>query len=610
MFEINSMDKMVKSVNDLVCKGKFHKYIHYIDFPYFKNMKPNERIEFDFPMTVLVGKNGSGKSSSLHALFGAPEGYTITDFWFSTAVDPIEETRDEGNRHCYYYGFKDSSSEDIKEVLYTRIKNPKHADYWETSRPVKKYGMVSRKDDSDKTRNSPISKNLIYLDFRAELSSFDKFMYFGDTKKLRTKSKRKQDYLRSKSVNLKSVLDNPQIYMTGGRAQNELPEILNKDQVDAISWIAGKSYKSIKIIRHKFFDDWGYSVILETDSTMYSEAHAGSGEIAVVKLVYELHNAPPFSLVLLDEPEVSLHPGAQRRLKQYLLGEVCKMKHQVVISTHAPAIVEGLPKSAIKIFRQCPTTNRFTVTSDCFAHEAFFHLEECISSRPLIVTEDYLSKRIIERVALKMGLSALIDVQYFPGGADTIKTSYSPFFATTSPNTFIVFDGDQKPVVEPFAPGDLTEKDRNEKRLDEIISSQIGHCIDFPADGNSSSGHRIDQKINSQINYIRYLYNNVKYLPQDIPERIILDHETLKTLVGPERYTSHLEPSEGSIDPKTFIWLAANAYYEVESVTDSDLKSFHEVLTAKWLNNKNKDFEHISITIKEILGSFEKSNPQ
>ena len=45
-------------------------------------------------MTVLIGKNGSGKSSTLHALFGAPQGYTCSDFWFSTDVDPIAESGD------------------------------------------------------------------------------------------------------------------------------------------------------------------------------------------------------------------------------------------------------------------------------------------------------------------------------------------------------------------------------------------------------------------------------------------------------------------------------------------------------------------------------------
>lgn len=58
----------------------------------------------------------------------------------------------------------------------------------------------------------------------------------------------------------------------------------------------------------------------------YSEANAGSGEIAVVQLVRRIEKARDYSLVLLDEPEVSLHPGAQENLKEYLL-EAIKTKN-------------------------------------------------------------------------------------------------------------------------------------------------------------------------------------------------------------------------------------------------------------------------------------------
>ena len=49
--------------------GVFENYIEYIDFPFYKNLIPHSKITFEFPLTVLVGKNGGGKSSTLHALF-------------------------------------------------------------------------------------------------------------------------------------------------------------------------------------------------------------------------------------------------------------------------------------------------------------------------------------------------------------------------------------------------------------------------------------------------------------------------------------------------------------------------------------------------------------
>jgi predicted ATPase len=81
----------------------------------------------------------------------------------------------------------------------------------------------------------------------------------------------------------------------------------------------------------------------------YTEAFAGSGEFAVVRLVVALAGAQPGSLILLDEPEVSLHPGAQERLMSFLYVRVKKLKHQAVLATHSPGIIRWLPPEAIKV---------------------------------------------------------------------------------------------------------------------------------------------------------------------------------------------------------------------------------------------------------------------
>lgn len=144
-------------------KGVFKNYIEYIEFPFYKNLIPHSKIEFDFPLTVLIGKNGGGKSSTLHALFGAPLGYTCSDFWFSTEVDPIAES---GDRHRYFYGYKTDKDDVIKEVMKSRIKRggtktkKEDPDYWETSRPLKKDGMMGG------IRYTPVEKDVVYLDFR------------------------------------------------------------------------------------------------------------------------------------------------------------------------------------------------------------------------------------------------------------------------------------------------------------------------------------------------------------------------------------------------------------------------------------------------------------
>ena len=50
-------------------RGKYFRvfpgYITHIRFPRYKNMADGARLDFDFPVTALVGSNGSGKTSVL-----------------------------------------------------------------------------------------------------------------------------------------------------------------------------------------------------------------------------------------------------------------------------------------------------------------------------------------------------------------------------------------------------------------------------------------------------------------------------------------------------------------------------------------------------------------
>ncbi|MBK6463529.1 MAG: ATP-binding protein [Myxococcales bacterium] len=58
--------------------------------------------------------------------------------------------------------------------------------------------------------------------------------------------------------------------------------------------------------------------------------------MAVVSLVVQVRAQKKETLILLDEPEVSLHPAAQKRLLHFLLEECRKQHHQVVFTTHSP----------------------------------------------------------------------------------------------------------------------------------------------------------------------------------------------------------------------------------------------------------------------------------
>ena len=75
----------------LLKSKKLEPYIRYIRFPQYKNLAADTRVDFTYPISALVGANGTNKSSILRALYGAPGYNNLGNYWFSTSTDPITD---------------------------------------------------------------------------------------------------------------------------------------------------------------------------------------------------------------------------------------------------------------------------------------------------------------------------------------------------------------------------------------------------------------------------------------------------------------------------------------------------------------------------------------
>ena len=70
--------------------------------------------------------------------------------------------------------------------------------------------------------------------------------------------------------------------------------------------------------------------------------HASSGQLALISsLLYLITNAGEFPLILIDEPENSLHPNWQRDYVEKVLTAMTYRSATVLIATHAPLVVTG-----------------------------------------------------------------------------------------------------------------------------------------------------------------------------------------------------------------------------------------------------------------------------
>ena len=78
----------------------------------------------------------------------------------------------------------------------------------------------------------------------------------------------------------------------------------------------------------------------------YSEANMGCGEGRIQHFVQQIENLAEQSLVLLEEPETSLHQSAQFELAKYLIDACIRRKHQVFLTTHSENLLAALPSAS------------------------------------------------------------------------------------------------------------------------------------------------------------------------------------------------------------------------------------------------------------------------
>ncbi len=80
----------------------------------------------------------------------------------------------------------------------------------------------------------------------------------------------------------------------------------------------------------------------------YSETHMGFGEGRAQFIIHSLEALPDKSLVLLEEPETSLHQRAQHELGHYLVNVCTRKGHQVILTTHSEYLLSALPEASRK----------------------------------------------------------------------------------------------------------------------------------------------------------------------------------------------------------------------------------------------------------------------
>ncbi len=493
-------------------------HIRRLRFAQYRSIKRDEELQLGFPVTVLLGKNGTNKSSILHALAGSPLRRTISEYWFETKLDAIPETTDGRKQSVVHAFFRDECEvECIKARAPRDIRDP---DYWEPIKPSGAYGFPPNAQ-----RETPIELEVLYLDFRAELPAFDKYLYFPDPahlKKLQRYDRkeslrrmyRPQDYLRSRAGFIRKKLEDPDSEM-------------GEEALSCLRYILGRDYGEGWIVHHDILHGHaGYTIRFRTPALVdgYSDAFAGSGESAAAILVHRILQAKERTLVLLDEPETSLHPQAQQRLLEFLCHYAARKHLQIVIATHSQYLSEPLPQSAIRTLLT-DKSGQVLIRDDYTPKEALNEIGHLPRGKTVFV-EDARARDTLEAAFRKYARQALEEVHVIvrPGGASGMWRAIQAYADGVNWDVWVLFDGDQRfssDVPAPkYIPRDLLEMTKLAQELTK---------------GRDEKGPRLPfASEECGLRYFDFLRERTLFLPADIPEDLVWSTEAAAALLDGE----------------------------------------------------------------------------
>ncbi|MHC3432839.1 ATP-dependent nuclease [Delftia lacustris] len=120
-----------------------------------------------------------------------------------------------------------------------------------------------------------------------------------------------------------------------------------KDAAEAIAKILDKDFSQFKFIK---MDYRGRVTLLAGQTAKgdaYSEFHFGAGESSIIRMIVQLETMPDNSLILIEEIENGLHPVATIRLVEHLIDLARRKKIQAIFTTHSNDALAPLPSKAI-----------------------------------------------------------------------------------------------------------------------------------------------------------------------------------------------------------------------------------------------------------------------
>lgn len=185
----------------------------------------------------------------------------------------------------------------------------------------------------------------------------------------------------------------------------EVSDRLTNRIISAAAQILNKDYEFLT--NHKAKKKELFGVHTRSDIT-YSSLSMGAGEQRLIRILTTVYRAPPYSMVLIDEIELLLHTEAQKRLIAMLHKIAEDKKLQIIFTTHSLAI--GGQTDFVDI-RYLFRLRDKTMVYDRITPYIISEIDSAQKPPLTVYVEDDLAQAVVFNIAEGLKLSRYVQIQ-------------------------------------------------------------------------------------------------------------------------------------------------------------------------------------------------------
>ncbi len=353
-------------------------------------------LQFNYPISAIAGKNGSGKSTIL-ALAACAFHNTKNGFRLP-------------GRKTSYYTFSDFFIQTSEEISPEGIEIScrfRHDNWRKTLRNPSGTGnsyQTRKKKKGGKWNNysNRVNRTVVFLGIQRVVPHSEKSV-----------SRSYRTYFKF-----------------------DVPDGWEEDVKKVVGRILGAKYDDYWLKTHSKYR----LPLVSSKGNIYSGFNMGAGENALFEIFTIIFGSPPGTLLVIDEIELGLHEKAQKKLILELKKICRKRKVQVICTTHSPAVLESIPPEG-RFYIENVAKN-IIVTPGISVEYAAGKLAGVDSNELDIFVEDGIANTIIEST-LDNELRSRVSILPIGSPAAIVRQMAAKYKGHKSTECIAILDGDQ-----------------------------------------------------------------------------------------------------------------------------------------------------------------------